>query len=154
WGGIFACALAITVTGLAGLILVAFSRSTPKPVRAPKTRPVRHVGAAPVVAERAVETRQDQLHVPTSEGLTVMPQAWAEPQAVTAQAAEAETVSLFASAPAAHHAMPASLEPAIFHDNASDSFLSREPQAAFDPNDVLSERHGLIFGHSEPVPES
>ncbi len=64
--------------------------------------------------------------------------------------------------PAAMHGLT-SLEPAVFHDNASDSFLSQVPitpephiepvHAVFEPDAALSETHGLhVRGGADVVP--
>ncbi|EGF92721.1 tetratricopeptide repeat family protein [Asticcacaulis biprosthecium C19] len=176
WGGVFACAAVLAIIGILGMVLRLFSRSGPKPVKvkAEKApRPERAPAPAPItpapvmVAPAAAmpsyvpdttedHVTQDPLHVPTSEGLTVMPprdtrgslkfDAHRLNAAPTphVEIEEVAAVPLFADVPVAE--MP-SLEPAIFHDNASDSFLSQNPAAAaatgFDPNAALSDAHGL-----------
>ncbi|ESQ76113.1 M48 family metallopeptidase [Asticcacaulis sp. AC402] len=185
WAGVFACGLVLLAIGLIGAALSLLPRSGPKPAktRTEKTltektlaeKAPRQEAAAEVPAGLATvndftayqpEDRRgdDHLHVPTAEGLTVMPQksdvradtrgslkfdaqrlnAIQTPPADSGtRDGEPVNAPLFAEAPVAE--MP-SLEPAIFHDNASDSFMSRTPAEApsgFDPNAALSEAHGL-----------
>jgi len=73
------------------------------------------------------------------------------PADTLAFAAASEAVAVIAE-PAAMHGIT-SLEPAVFHDNASDSFLSQVPvapepysepvNAVFEPEAALAETHGL-----------
>ncbi|ESQ93255.1 hypothetical protein ABAC460_00720 [Asticcacaulis sp. AC460] len=175
WGGIFACAAVFAVIGLLGMVLRLFSgpkkikaEKAPRPEKtsrreAPVAAPVVAAPAAAVEMPSYVPDAREDLNVPTSEGLTVMPQRDTRGSlkfdahrlnAVSAAAVEEEVVTapLFAEV---HVAEMPSLEPAIFHDNASDSFLSQTPAAApgFDPNAALSEAHGLHVVRAAPEGE-
>ena len=131
WGGIFAVAVVIAFIGIVGTFLRIFSAAPqPKPVKVAKRQ-------APAPVSPAVAFAQDDSHlnVPASEAVAARPDSRGslkfDAQTVGDKPlnvhAGDETHPLFAETPAAD---AQSLEPAIFHDNASDSFLSQNPVVA------------------------
>lgn len=158
WGGLLAVGLVIAFIGVVGGLLRLFSGSPrPKPVKVakPVAAPKR---AAPEPVSAAVAFAQDDSHlnVPASEtvarldprGSLKFEAGTQVPVAVVAD----ETHPLFAE-PAVE---VQSLEPAIFHDNASDSFLSQNPVSqtvtqAAPVTDALSDTHGLVINAGAQV---
>ena len=157
-GGIFAVAVVIALIGIVGTFLRLLSGSPqPKPVKAARR-------AAPAPVSPAIAFAQDDSHlnVPASEVVTARPDGRTglkfDGKSVgqaPGQPAPEESHSLFAEPEVQ------SLEPAIFHDNASDSFLSQNPVIltaassaaplpAFNSVDALSDTHGLQISTSAP----
>lgn len=114
--------------------------------------------AKPKAKKRRESTRYDDPFDGTTVSATetVAPAApvapKSEPTGVLKFEAPAETAVPVIAEPAALHGL-ASLEPAVFHDNASDSFLSQVPvtpephtepvHAVFEPDAALADTHGL-----------
>jgi len=170
-GGLLALGVVITFIGLVGFVLRLFSGvSTPAPKVRIEKRQKSTRQPAPAMAVPATYAQDDShLNIPASETLTQRGNLKFDADRLSAEEAAAvasqplkahvsdEQHPLFAEPPAVEIR---SLEPAIFHDNASDSFLSQNPVAsapvapeavpAFDANDALSEAHGLVINRTEP----
>ena len=160
WSGVLVVGLIVLLIGIIGTVIRAlgallFGLSRPRTTRPAKARsPVDT--SAPSPLDTALSVPADQ---PTRGSLKFD----ADSLASTGIATSADAVEIKPAAAAAMGIHPEighpeighpeiqSLEPAIFSDNASDSFLSRdmvEAQARpnFDPEDALSDTHGLHIG--------
>lgn len=134
WSGVLALSVVVACIGVIGMLVrltigafASMGRSARTAKRSRDSKRDLDIGLS--VPAAAPNTR-DSLSFDSAKGLTI-------PAAVETVAVEAHTAEL------------RSLEPAIFSDNASDSFLTRAPEQAaagkpaFDPNAALSETHGL-----------
>ena len=172
WGGLLAVGIVIAFIGLVGGLLRLFSGpSQPKPVKVSRR-------AAPAPVSPAVAFAQDDSHlnVPASDVVAARPDNRGSlkfdaqkvgGQVPGSQAPNSQTVSVGPAVVEDTHPLFAepevhSLEPAIFHDNASDSFLSQNPVVsapamasaplpAFDSVDALADTHGLHINTSAQV---
>ncbi len=131
WAGLLVLGMVILMIGLVGWAIRAFAPS-PKPKRASASTP----------APRAADIIPAAAAIADNKG------------SLKFEAAEEPAPVLFAVPPVSEvH----SLEPAVFHDNASDSFLSQTPvqtaaPAALAAADVLSDTHGLHVGGAQIIP--
>ncbi len=141
WSGVLALSVVVACIGVIGMLVrltIGAFASMGRSARVAKAArrsgdTARDMDLGLSVPAAAPNTR-DSLNFDSANGLTI-------------PAAAVESVTATVEPPAVEiH----SLEPAIFSDNASDSFLSRNqtPEAApakpaFDPNAALSETHGL-----------
>ena len=159
WSGVFVVGLVLLLTGLVGTVVTLVSAVT-RSVAPKKSRP-----AVNLAKPRAVDTA---LSVP-AENTRGSLKFDAETLATSAIAQPSVVIEPVTPAPAAstHPTEIQSLEPAIFSDNASDSFLTREPVAVeapkvakteetpartmFNPDDALSETHGLQVTPTAPT---
>lgn len=148
WSGVLVVGAIVMVVGIVGTIVrtmgaLLFGLSRPKVRKAPKPRP-----AVEMAAPSALDTA---LSVPAEQPARASLRFDADSLASTGIAASADAVETKPATAMEIHPEIQSLEPAIFSDNASDSFLSRdmvagEPRANFDPAAALSETHGLQIG--------
>ena len=154
WSGVLVVGIIVLLTGIVGTIVrtvsaVFFGLSRPKAAkkaRAPKIRP-----AVDIPAPSPLDTA---LSVPAEAAPRASLKFDADSLATTGIAAAADAVETKAAEAIEIHPEIQSLEPAIFSDNASDSFLTRDmveasaSPANFDPEDALSETHGLQIGQT------
>ena len=164
WSGVLIVSLIMLLTGAVGTVVrlisnLFFGLSRPRAPKAPRVD-------RKETAERPVATPAEFVAVPTENSrgslkfdagsLSAAPAAAAAPIAESRPIPAPEPVRV---EPAPVIAAPVfveaaaigmqSLEPAIFSDNASDSFLTRDATvetrapAAFDPNAALADTHGL-----------
>ena len=128
WSGVFAIGVVLLLVGVIGAVRSLLP--APKP---------HTVVAAPAVASAA--GTEEAMAAP-AEVVTLDEARPARGalkfDADRVAAIAAETNATVPTPPAAHLGVE-SLEPAIFHDNASDSFMSR----AFDASAALDDKHGL-----------
>ena len=143
WAGLLASAAVMLLIGFIGAAVRTFSRPAARPVA--RLRPVTPLRPASAQSPDPV-LPSPVLNLPAA--------------AVTARIAEpeAETMAIPASLLGEPPSIEvSSLEPAIFHDNASDSFLTRdpvtvqaatgaEPVMAFDSHAAFADSHGLHIG--------
>ena len=124
YSGLLLIAVVFLLMGLVGMLVRAMS---PRP-KAPRLRPL-DAPARPASADIAL----------------AMPAAAAAPAVV-----DEPVPTLFNEPPSVE---VRSLEPAVFHDNASDSFLSQTPVAAAAVEDALSDTHGLhVHAGAQVIP--
>lgn len=153
WAGVFACGVFLFLIGFIGTIRGLIPSRPQQPKAKPaKPRPTMEAIPLTVVPAAAVETPI------MSADDTMTMAAQRAPEKRGSLAFDASRLSATRDEAVETVEMP-SLEPAIFHDNASDSFLSRdhaqepisEAAAAptFDADAALSETHGLNIARPE-----
>jgi tetratricopeptide (TPR) repeat protein len=154
WSGVLVVGVIVLLTGIVGTIVrtvsaVFFGLSRPKAPKTPKVRrPVEIATPSPL---------DTALSVPAEPAPRASLKFDADSLATTGIAAAADAAltkpaEVIEINPEIHQEIQ-SLEPAIFSDNASDSFLTREMvegagRPNFDPEDALSETHGLQIGQA------
>ncbi len=151
WSGVLVVGVIVLLTGIVGTIVrtvsaVVFGLSRP---RAPKTPKM--AKARPAVEIPAPSPLDTALSVPAEQSPRASLKFDADSLATTGIAAAADAVETKPAEGVEIHPEIQSLEPAIFSDNASDSFLTREmvegaARPNFDPEAALSETHGLQIG--------
>ena len=159
---VFGVSVIVLIVGLAGMIArlisgVAASASRPRTSKASLAAPSPFDTAVSVPAE-PVNTRASlKFDAESMAANDIVIPATAVEAVPSAGAQIAEPPSMEISTVEIR-----SLEPAIFSDNASDSFLTRQPEAAaekpapdassFDANAALSETHGLQITSAQVIP--
>ncbi|WP_443749542.1 tetratricopeptide repeat protein [Asticcacaulis solisilvae] len=153
WSGVLVVGVIVLLIGIIGTVVRAlgallFGLSRPKARKVPKAPKVR-----PAVEMAAPSPLDTALSVPAEQPARASLKFDADSLASTGIAAAADAVEIKPAAMVTEiHPEIQSLEPAIFSDNASDSFLSRdmvagaEARTNFDPEDALSDTHGLHIG--------
>jgi hypothetical protein len=153
WSGVLVVGAIVFLIGLIGTVVraagaVLFGMSRPKARKTSKAAKAR-----PAVEMPAPSSLDTALSVPAEQPSRASLKFDADSLAATGIAASADAVETKPAASIADmHPEIQSLEPAIFSDNASDSFLSRDMIAQtgarpnFDPEEALSETHGLQIG--------
>ncbi|MBP2157687.1 MULTISPECIES: hypothetical protein [Asticcacaulis] len=162
WPIVFGVSVIVLIVGLAGMIArlisgVAASASRPRTSKASLAAPSPFDTAVSVPAE-PVNTRASlkfDAESMAANGIVIPATAVEAVPSAGAQIAEPPSMEIST-------VEIRSLEPAIFSDNASDSFLTRQPEAAaekpapdassFDANAALSETHGLHITSAQVIP--
>ncbi len=156
WTGVCVVGLVVMAIGVIGALARAFVRLE-KPAAKRYAEPVR---PAAIDALDAVPASDVSYATPSAEIIHVNPDMRRPSLKFDAQSLQhTQALSVSDAAEGSLHAEPPSMEvsslepaifsdPAAFSDNASDSFMSREPEAveavpAFDPAAALSDTHGL-----------
>jgi len=157
WPIVFGVSVIVLIVGLAGMIARLISGVAASASR-PRTRKVHlatpspfdtavSVPAEPVNTRASLKFDADSM---AANGLVIPATAIEAVPSVGAQIAEPPSMEIST-------VEIRSLEPAIFSDNASDSFLTRQPEAAvkkpiFDADAALSETHGLQVNSAQVIP--
>ncbi len=158
WPIVFGVSVIVLIVGLAGMIARLISG-----VAASASRPRAHkvqLESAPSPFDTAVSVPAEPTNTRASlkfdaqsmaaNGIVIPATAVEAVPSAGAQIAEPPSMEI--STVEIH-----SLEPAIFSDNASDSFLTRHPETpaekpGFDANAALSETHGLQITSAQVIP--
>lgn len=158
WPVVFGVSVIVLIVGLAGMIArlisgVAASASRPRTYKAQLASvPSPFDTAVSVPAEPANTRASLKFDAQSMAANGIVIPATAVEAVPSAGAQIAEPPSMEISTVEIH-----SLEPAIFSDNASDSFLTRQPETptekpGFDANAALSETHGLQITSAQVIP--
>ena len=166
WPIVFGVSVIVLIVGLAGMIArlisgVAASHSRPRSHKVQPAQSPSPFDTAVSVPAEPVNTRASlkfDAQSMAASGLVIPATAVEAIASVETQIAEPPSMEI--STVEIH-----SLEPAIFSDNASDSFLTRQPETAeaapekptfdapaFDANAALSETHGLQITTAQVIP--
>jgi hypothetical protein len=162
WPIVFGVSVIVLIVGLAGMIArlisgIATSQSRPRAYTRQPAQALSPFDTAVSVPAEPVNTRASlkfDAQTMAASGLVIPATAVEAISSVETQIAEPPSMEI--STVEIH-----SLEPAIFSDNASDSFLTRQPEtaaeatpekAAFDANAALSETHGLQITTAQVIP--
>ena len=161
WPIVFGVSVIVLIVGLAGMIArlisgVAASHSRPRSQKVQPAQAPSPFDTAVSVPAEPVNTRASlkfDAQSMAASGLVIPATAVEAIASVETQIAEPPSMEI--STVEIH-----SLEPAIFSDNASDSFLTRQPETAeaapekpaFDANAALSETHGLQITTAQVIP--
>jgi tetratricopeptide (TPR) repeat protein len=162
WPIVFGVSVIVLIVGLAGMIArlisgVTASASRERPHQSQHLQAPSPFDTAVSVPAEPVNTRASlkfDAQTMAASGLVIPATAVETIQSVETQIAEPPSMEI--STVEIH-----SLEPAIFSDNASDSFLTRHSEtaaeatpekSAFDANAALSETHGLQITTAQVIP--
>lgn len=147
WPVVFGVSVIVLIIGLGGTIARLITGATAQ-VSRPRARkaPASPFDTAVSVPAEPANTRASlkfDAETMAASGLTIQATA-TEPTSDLPHAAEPPSVEI------------RSLEPAIFSDNASDSFLTRKPEGEakpdFNPDAALEDTHGLRVASAQIIP--
>jgi tetratricopeptide (TPR) repeat protein len=161
WPVVFGVSVIVLLVGLAGMIArlisgVAASASRPRAHKAQHAHAPSPFDSAVSVPAEPANTRASlkfDAQSMAASGLVIPATAVEAVSSAGAQIAEPPSMEIST-------VDIQSLEPAIFSDNASDSFLTRQPEPvadpaskpAFDANAALSDTHGLQITTAQVIP--